>query len=65
MTKHDPGKLFTPFLTAIEAGEVLELSERTLDRYRQIGKGPAYYKFGNQVRYRLTDLIAWRTKQRA
>ena len=52
------------FLTSVEAGEVLGLSGHTLNRYRHTGRGPAYYKFGNRVRYRLQDIKAWASMQR-
>jgi predicted DNA-binding transcriptional regulator AlpA len=35
------------------------LSERTLERWRCIGKGPTYVKLGHHVRYRLTDIKAY------
>ncbi|MXX21935.1 MAG: helix-turn-helix domain-containing protein [Rhodospirillales bacterium] len=47
------------FLRPREAAEILGLSPRTLDRRRSRGLGPAYYKFGSAVRYRLSDLNAW------
>ena len=54
-----PAKLVTPLLTTREAGNFLRLSKRTLYRYRVSGHGPVYYKFGNRIRYRLADLVAW------
>lgn len=47
------------YLTSNEVGALLGISRRTLDRYRSLKRGPAYYKFGNKVRYRLADLDAW------
>ena len=38
---------------------MLGLSVRTLAQYRWKGKGPAYYKFGWLVRYRVGDLMEW------
>lgn len=52
------------FLTPKEAGEVLGMSPRTLDRYRSVKRGPAYYKFGSKVRYKMEDLHAWAARQR-
>ena len=52
------------FLTPKEAGEVLGMSPRTLDRYRSVKRGPAYYKFGSKVRYKMEDLHAWAAERR-
>lgn len=38
------------------AAELLSVSVRTLQNWRQIGKGPAYIKVGRSVRYRVADL---------
>ena len=47
------------FLTPREAATFLGLSVRTLARYRSNGKGPAFYKFGERVRYTPDDLGQW------
>ena len=60
-----PPRLITPLLTTREAGNVVKLSARTLYRFRVSGHGPVYYKFGNRIRYRMTDLIAWADKRQA
>lgn len=52
------------FLTSAEASKVLGLVPLTLARYRHAGTGPAFYKFGSAVRYRLEDLRAWATTVR-
>ena len=52
------------FLTVKQTAELLGLSPRTLDRYRVSGHGPAYYKFGNRVRYRRNEVVAWAETQR-
>ena len=41
----------------------LGLSPRTLDGYCVSGDGPAFYRFGNRVRYRRSDLDAWAAKR--
>jgi excisionase family DNA binding protein len=46
-------------LTSQEAAEVLRLSERTLERLRVTGDGPAFSKLGRRVLYRETDLETW------
>ena len=52
------------YLTPKEAGDQLRMSSRTLGRYRTRNIGPAYYKFGNRVRYRIEDLDAWTARYR-
>ena len=47
------------FLTSREAAAMLGLGVRTLNHYRCNGEGPAYYKFGRLVRYRMSDLMEW------
>ena len=32
------------------------LSPRTLERWRALRQGPSYFKFGNKVSYRLSDI---------
>jgi hypothetical protein len=45
--------------TQAEAAKALRLSERTLERMRLTGLGPAYVKAGRRVLYRQADLEAW------
>ncbi len=47
------------FLTQREAATLLRLSERTLERYRLSGTGPAFVKLGRRVVYRASDLLAF------
>ena len=49
----------TILLTTDEAGEVLGLSPRTLERYRVTGEGPRFKKIGRWVRYAPSDLDEW------
>jgi predicted DNA-binding transcriptional regulator AlpA len=37
----------------------LSLSPRTIQRWRQDGKGPPYLKLGRRIVYRLPDILAW------
>jgi excisionase family DNA binding protein len=46
-------------LTERDAAAMLRLSERTLQRLRVSGGGPAFYKCGRLVRYREDDLSSW------
>ena len=54
----------TTYLDTRAAAAHLGLSPRTLDRYRVSGEGPAFYKLGTRVRYRLADLEAWAESRR-
>jgi hypothetical protein len=49
----------TPFMTNRQAADFLKLSPKTLDRYRVIGGGPRFRKFGRRVIYAIEDLQAW------
>lgn len=51
-------------LNAREVAWMLQLSVRTLDRYRREGKGPHYYKLDRWIRYRQSDVIAWADTRR-
>jgi hypothetical protein len=46
-------------LTQEEAAAHLNLSPRTLEKYRVIGGGPKFRKLGSRVRYTLSDLNEW------
>ena len=52
------------FLSTRKAAAALGLSPRTLDRYRETGRGPAYHRFGQRIVYRRGDLAAWAAKRR-
>jgi predicted DNA-binding transcriptional regulator AlpA len=43
-------------LTQREAASFLQLSERTLERFRVAGLGPKFVRVGRSIRYRLTDI---------
>jgi hypothetical protein len=46
-------------LTQREAALASRLSERTFERMRVTGDGPAFIKIRSRVLYRQTDLDAW------
>lgn len=52
------------FLSPAEVAQMLQLSLRTLDRYRRAGTGPDYHRTGNRVRYRQRDVEAWARARR-
>jgi predicted DNA-binding transcriptional regulator AlpA len=47
------------FLRTPEAARFLGLSDRTLEKHRTYGTGPAYRKLGGRVVYSIEDLQAW------
>lgn len=47
------------FLRTPEAARFLGLSDRTLEKHRTYGTGPAYRKLGGRVVYAVDDLQAW------
>jgi hypothetical protein len=58
-----------PLLLTKEAARYLRMSHRTLERWRRVeGQGPMFEKMGPGlragVRYRLSDLDAWRATRR-
>jgi predicted DNA-binding transcriptional regulator AlpA len=50
-------------VNAEAAAHMLGISSITLARWRVVGGGPKFLKLGRSVRYRLTDLETWLTKQ--
>jgi len=46
------------------AAEILGISPNTLKKYRMIGGGPIFHKFGRSVRYSLDDLSVYRRSNR-
>ncbi|MCY4284144.1 MAG: helix-turn-helix domain-containing protein [Thiotrichales bacterium] len=64
-TQGDPSmRDHTTYLDTRAAAAHLDLSPRTLDRYRVSGDGPTYFKLGARVRYRLPDIEAWAAARR-
>ena len=49
----------TRFLRTPEAGRILGLSGRTLEKHRTYGTGPRYRKLGGRVVYAEEELRAW------
>jgi hypothetical protein len=46
-------------VTEVDAAKLLCQSIRTLQKWRVTGYGPAHYKIGRNVRYRLNELNTW------
>ncbi len=51
-------------LTSGELAARWNISRRTLERWRGLGRGPAFIKVGGSVRYRLDDVEAYESKRR-
>ena len=47
------------FVDTEAAARYLALDSHTLECYRSLDTGPAFYKFGRYVRYAVPDLDAW------
>jgi len=55
-TKYDPNQL----IKQEAAAAFLELSQKTLEKWRHTGGGPRFVKRGSRfIRYRAADLIEW------
>lgn len=46
-------------LTTRETADYLRLAINTLEHWRLEGRGPAFTRFGRQVRYRRADVDRW------
>ena len=53
------------YMNTVEAAAYLRLSPRTLERYRGIGKGPPFHRFGNRARYLRSRVVAWAKEREA
>ena len=47
------------FLTPKELATFINTPERTIERWRLSGEGPAFHRLGRMVRYRRSDAEAW------
>jgi hypothetical protein len=52
-------------LTEKDAGRLLALSHRTLQKWRTRGIGPTFMKFGRTIRYPVAELVVWTEQNRA
>ena len=52
-----------PYLNTEQAATILNISHRTLERWRIEGKGPDYRKFGKRVTYCESSLLEWAENQ--
>jgi excisionase family DNA binding protein len=51
-------------LTQQQLADELQVSVRTLERWRQEGTGPVFIQVGRSPRYRRADIDAWLERQR-
>ena len=51
-------------VTQQQLANELQVSIRTLERWRKDGTGPAFIRVGRSLRYRRSDIDAWLTQQR-
>jgi excisionase family DNA binding protein len=58
------GHMTDKLLTQQQLADELEVSLRTLERWRQQGTGPAFIRVGRSPRYRRADIDAWLERQR-
>ena len=52
------------FLSTRKAAALLALSPRTLDRFREIGTGPPYFRLGQRIMYSREDILEWAWSKR-
>ena len=52
------------FLNQARLARRWQISPRTLERWRWSGEGPAYFKIGGRVVYRLDDVEAFESRRR-
>ena len=54
---------YQSYLNTKQAAQFLNISHRTLERWRVEGKGPDYRKFGKRVTYSQEALFEWAEEQ--
>jgi hypothetical protein len=52
------------FVTEEVTCKVLNVPPRKLQRYREQGGGPPFYKFSQSIRYRIPEVLEWASTQR-
>ena len=61
--RHRPQSLESEFLNEYAAAALLNISVRTVRRWRSEGRGPPFMKFSGAVRYKRATLLAWAEAQ--
>lgn len=54
----------TDYLTPKQVANRLNITVRTLRRWRQSGGGPPWMRLEGRIRYQTTDLTAWLDERR-
>ena len=64
-TNHsEPARSGARHLNQTDLARRWRMSERTLERWRYLKRGPAYLKVGHHVVYRIEDVEAYEAQQR-
>jgi predicted DNA-binding transcriptional regulator AlpA len=63
-TSGPPSDAPARYLTEKELAGRLAISQRTLQRWRAMGKGPAFVAFGRSIRYPLEAVLAFEASAR-
>lgn len=53
-----------PLITDTEVAELLQVAPGTPSGWRSRGVGPPYFKFGNLIRYRRSEVLGWLEEQK-
>jgi hypothetical protein len=51
------------FVNSGDAAKILATTPNTLNYWRMVGRGPKYYRQGRNIRYLVSDLMAWGTAE--
>lgn len=62
-TRRDPARPAAR-MTQSELADRWRISPRSLEKWRTLGRGPAYVKIGGRVRYLLEDVLDYEATQR-
>jgi excisionase family DNA binding protein len=63
MTKKDQKTITDPQnYTHEQAAKLLGVDSHTLYQWRAAGRGPAYFKMGRMVVYKMADILGWQER---
>lgn len=52
------------YLNTDQVAEILQLSPRTIEKFRLTGEGPDFHKFGRRCLYSIEDIERWTESRR-